>query len=64
MKKLSLKAKQLGNVQVLTREQLKNVLGGKALSSSGSDCPSGTYPCTCNGVSYGCKSLQGCWDSC
>jgi len=37
MKKLNLKAFELGAGGALTREQLKNILGGKA--GSGGDCP-------------------------
>lgn len=42
MKKLKLKALELGAKEVLSRAQLKNVLGG-AGSGSGSGSGSGTY---------------------
>lgn len=38
MKKLKLKALQLGAIETLTRTQLKNVLGGVAMTSSLHQC--------------------------
>ncbi|MBS0030358.1 hypothetical protein ACTJJ0_25995 [Chitinophaga sp. 22321] len=49
MKKLTLKALQLGATEVLTREQLKNVLGGDGSNTSGTRC-----------VVYCCDSSNNC----
>lgn len=38
MKKLKLNLRQLENAEVLTRSQLKNVLGGDAVSSTYTKC--------------------------
>lgn len=60
MKKLKLKALELGAKEVLTRKQLKNVLGG-AGSGSGSGSGGGNYP-TCPPTS--CDTfLNKCHDS-
>ena len=59
MKKLSLKNLEFEANELLQRNQLKTVVGGY-----GHNCPDGTAPCTCNGVDKGCKTVQGCWDSC
>ena len=29
-----------------------------------SACPTGTFSCTCNGISSCQKTITGCWDSC
>ena len=29
-----------------------------------SACPTGTFSCTCNGISSCQRSIQGCWDTC
>jgi hypothetical protein len=55
MKKLKLKALELGAKELLTREQLKMVLGGDFGSGSGSGSGSGT---TCN-----CNSSDDCKDT-
>jgi len=57
MKKLKLKALQLGTKEVLSRTQLKNVLGGNDVSKckstgfcdSDSDCD---YFCSCNTTTF------------
>jgi hypothetical protein len=71
MKKLKLKALQLGNMEVLTRKQLKNVLGGGFGSGSttgsatgSAPCPTGTAPCTCGNEYVGCYSSAGCLTRC
>lgn len=61
MKKLKLKALQLGEVEVLTREQMKNLLGGNQLANAdfcgtGSGC-SGT--CIEPGMSCGTEPEGG-----
>lgn len=53
MKKLKLKALELGAKELLTREQLKMVLGGDDGSGSGSGSGSG-IKCDCN-TSADCK---------
>lgn len=51
MKKLQLKALELGANEVLTRDQLKKVMGGGSGSEGEGD-----------GASYGtCFNINGCW---
>ncbi|WP_156062663.1 hypothetical protein [Flavobacterium chilense] len=49
----------LANAQgKLSRNEMKTIMAG-------SGCPSGTFPCYCNGNYNGCKSsVQECWDAC
>ncbi len=58
MKKLKLQ--NFKTSELLTREQLKKIEGG-----SGNGCPTGEFPCKCNGVDYGCvSSVNDCWNKC
>lgn len=70
MKKLKLKANELGAKQVLTREQLKCVMGG---IGSGLDvnCPPGTFRCSCTitgqipiEVITCATTISDCWSAC
>ncbi|MGN7810422.1 MULTISPECIES: hypothetical protein [Flavobacterium] len=49
----------LANAQgKLSRNEMKTIMAG-------SGCPSGTFPCYCNGNYNGCRSsIQECWDAC
>lgn len=66
MKKLKFKALELGAKELLTREQLKQVMGGND-GSDGSGAGSCTYTQTCAGGSISCTSATGdcqrIWDS-
>lgn len=78
MKKISLKNLNLKEVEQLSREQLRNVLGGftdgsggesEEGTSEGNGCPTGQAPCTCvdeSGERYymGCKTLGACVANC
>ncbi|HVW99419.1 MAG TPA: hypothetical protein VHA52_03120 [Candidatus Babeliaceae bacterium] len=65
MKKLKLKALELGAMEVLTRQQLKSILGGDGSGSgSGNGCPSGEAPCICNFVDEGCQVPTTCAHIC
>ena len=49
------------NAKKLSRKELKTISGGNEQFEE--DCGSGTFSCTCNGVSYGCvSSIQECWN--
>ena len=66
MKKLKLKALELGANELLTREQLKNVMAG---DGSGNGCPPNEYPCSCLSkqgltVTKCVLSVQECWNAC
>ena len=63
MRKLKLKALELGATGLLTRRQLKNVMGMGGYGS-GSECPDGqfcqqTVPCFLNGVCINGRCVQG-----
>ncbi|TWF39575.1 hypothetical protein FHW36_10512 [Chitinophaga polysaccharea] len=62
MKKLKLKTLGLGIDEVLTREQLKNVLGGSGSSGSGDKINCNVYGTTGDGTPYDftgpCASLD------
>jgi hypothetical protein len=61
MKKLKLKALELGSAEVLTRAQLKNVLVGVVGGTAGS------VQCYCNGVAAGycgCQTTPDCVECC
>ena len=66
MKKLKLDLQSL-NAEVLTRSQLKQILGGDGGSGG---CPAGQFPCTCTCgdppvIVYSCaSSISECYDSC
>lgn len=63
MKKISLKNLNLKEVEQLSREQLKNVLGGYAdtsTSSGGGGCPTGQAKCTIGSDDLGCKTPYMC----
>lgn len=59
MKKLKLKALELGAKEVLTRAQLKNILGGSG--NGGNECSAYAcnQKCTCEANS----GTNTCWDS-
>ncbi|NLR78213.1 hypothetical protein [Chitinophaga eiseniae] len=57
MKKLKLTALDLGAKELLTREQLKNVMGGDGSGSGGAG--SCTYTQTCAHGSVSCTSASG-----
>lgn len=63
MHKLTLDLSQIPGAEILSKDQLKNVIGG-----DGAGCPEGTFPCTCtsgSGSYSGCvSSVQECWDAC
>ena len=65
MKKLKLNLQQIDSAEVLTRSQLKKVLGGLSGSNT---CPTGEVPCTCtsdSGSFSGCvSSVADCWNKC
>lgn len=63
MQKLKLKLQSLPNTEVLTRSQLKNVLGGLEEATT-TGCPSGSAPCSCNGKSNGCQTVHTCCTLC
>lgn len=54
MKKLKLRATELGAKEVLTNEQLKNIVGGtaneRAYCKLNIDCPPGEYCCQLLGI--------------
>jgi hypothetical protein len=61
MKKLKLTAFQLGNSEILTRQQLRNVLGGDVGSSTTTTALTSTKNCSMNsctvaGVKYSCTT--------
>lgn len=66
MKKLKLKTLQFGATELLTRSQLRNVLGGFMFDGSPSGsvgpngCPQGQAPCTVKGVNRGCREPTNC----
>lgn len=70
MKKISLKNLNLKEVDQLSREQLKNVLGGWTGATTGggtdgittvpSPCPSGKAKCTIAGEDLGCQTPWWC----
>lgn len=66
MKKLKLKTLQFGATELLTRAQLRNVLGGFMFDGSPSGsvnttgCARGEAPCTINGVDMGCRKPINC----
>lgn len=71
MKKISLKNLNLKEVEQLSREQLKGVLGGFAGGAGGTDegvstadCPAGTAHCYCNGEYRGCRVMVSCISMC
>jgi hypothetical protein len=50
----------LANIEgKLTRKEMKTIMAG-----SGEDCADGTVKCTCNGVYYGCQTINACWNKC
>lgn len=54
-------------VESLTRNQLKNVLGGNTELAAA--CPEGQFSCSCTGengktVSSCQSTIEGCWSSC
>ena len=59
MKKLKLKMQELSSPEVLSRQQLKNVLGGAGVVTT-TGCRAGTAKCTCDGATYGCRDLATC----
>ena len=68
MKKLKLKALELGANELLTREQLKNVMAGDG-SGTGSGCPPNEISCSCLSkqgltVTKCVLSVQECWNAC
>lgn len=65
MKKLKLKSLETGNVEFLSRAQLKNVLGGTSLSTTGGGAKGSYCNCYCgNGTTFSDPiSLDGCCDS-
>lgn len=61
MNQFKSKFQNMEGTEVLSREQLKQIVG--AMDDCG--CPTGQFKCTCNGVSYGCvSSVQECWNKC
>lgn len=58
MKKLKFKALELGAQELLTREQLKQVMGGND-GSGGSGAGSCTYTKNCSSGSVSCTSATG-----
>lgn len=66
MKKLKLQVQEFKGAELLSREQLKTIVGGMQVKDTGS-CPDGQFWCTCNGSEgSGCcaSTMQECWDAC
>ena len=67
MKKLKLNLQQFEGAEVLTRSQLKKVLGGDGGSGP---CPVGYFWCSNRSEDGNCivercmNSIQECWDAC
>ncbi|HEY5464672.1 MAG TPA: hypothetical protein VIJ95_15525 [Hanamia sp.] len=57
MKKLKLNLQHLENAEVLTRSQLKNVLGGSAVSTTG-NCQTDGQACSTRSQVNCCSGLQ------
>jgi hypothetical protein len=59
------KIQNIEGVKQLSREQLKNIVGG---DDCGNGCPDGQVPCTCSsdkGTFSGCvSSIADCWNKC
>jgi len=71
MNKISLKNLNLKEVEQLSREQLKSVLGGFTGGTGGTeggattaDCPAGTTHCYCEGEYRGCRVPVSCISMC
>lgn len=66
MKKLKLQLQEMKGAELLSREQLRSIVGGQLQKDPGGDCPDGQFWCTCNGSTNGCcaSTVQECWDAC
>lgn len=73
MKKLKLNLQNIEGAEILTKAQLKNVLGGNGSITTEiitttdvcANLPEPIFPCYCNGEFNGCyESVARCEDSC
>lgn len=64
MKKLKLGKTVFADAKVLSKAELKKVMGGGNVENS-SACPTGMYECYCNGIFRGCVFGQNqCYFTC
>lgn len=62
MNKLKLGVK--GVKDMLSRDELKQIVGGFGSGGGSGDCPDGTAHCTCEGNYLGCKKPAVCLGLC